>query len=121
MQSSANIQSAQALQDLGFTGLEAEVYAALLEHSPVTAYRVAQQVGKAAANVYKAVESLRSKGAVLVDDNGSQLCRPVAPDDLLRQMGAQFEAAMGRAALALAKLGRPGGDERVYQLRSREQ
>src|SRR5688500_1986290 len=68
METTPRHQSAQALQDLGFTGLEAEVYAALLEGSPVTAYRVAQQVGKAAANVYKAVESLRRKGAILVDD-----------------------------------------------------
>lgn len=50
--------------DLGFTGLEADVYTALLAESPTTGYRVAQALGKAVANTYKAIASLEAKRAV---------------------------------------------------------
>ena len=56
----------QSLMALGFTGLEAEIYAFLLGQSSVTGYRVAQALGKPAANTYKAIESLERKEAVLI-------------------------------------------------------
>jgi sugar-specific transcriptional regulator TrmB len=111
---------AEALAQLGFTDLEAQVYVALLQEAPVTAYRLAQQVGKAAANVYKAVESLRKKGAILVDSENS-LCRPVPPEDLLRIVEGRFTRAKERAARALAAVDRRQADERLYQLRTRDQ
>ena len=111
----------EALAALGFTALEAEVYAVLVEHAPATAYRVAQELGKAAANVYKAVESLERKGVVLVDGGDNRLCRAVAPEELLSSMQEQFLGAKERARQALAQLSGVSGDERVYQLRSREQ
>jgi sugar-specific transcriptional regulator TrmB len=111
----------EALAALGFTALEAEVYAVLVEHAPATAYRVAQELGKAAANVYKAVESLERRGVVLVDGGDNRLCRAVAPDELLSSMQERFLGAKERARQALAQLSGASGDERVYQLRSREQ
>ena len=57
-------QSVRALVELGFTGLEAEIYTALARHSRMTAYRVAQLIGKPAANVYaKAYEPLSIREA----------------------------------------------------------
>jgi HTH-type transcriptional regulator, sugar sensing transcriptional regulator len=114
-------ESAEALRELGFTALEAEVYSALVELSVATAYRVAQEVGKAAANVYKAVESLLRKGAIVVDDSASRLYRAVPPAELLRQMEKRFANARTRAERALGRLQRSEGDERIYQLTSREQ
>lgn len=111
----------EALSALGFTALEAEVYAVLVSHSPATAYRIAQELGKAAANVYKAVESLERKGAVLTDRGDSRLYRAIAPDELMRKLQEEFTGARARASRALARLQGPGGDERIYQLRSREQ
>ncbi len=49
----------------GFSRLEAEVYITLLKDSPLTGYRIAQVLNKAAANTYKALESLEKKGAVV--------------------------------------------------------
>lgn len=115
------LEGIEALRDLGFTEMEAQVYVALLQGAPATAYRIAQQVGKAAANVYKAVESLQNKGAVLVDEAESSLYRPVALADLLRHVEARFKTARDRASRALERVERQSGDERVYQLRSREQ
>lgn len=56
------------LSDVGFTGLEASVYLVLLREPCSTGYRVAQLIGKPAANVYMALDSLRAKGAILVDE-----------------------------------------------------
>jgi len=56
------------LSDIGFTGLEASVYLALLREPCSTGYRMAQMIGKPAANIYMALDSLHAKGAVLSDE-----------------------------------------------------
>ncbi len=56
------------LSDVGFTGLEGSVYLVLLREPCSTGYRVAQLIGKPAANIYMALDSLRAKGAVMVDE-----------------------------------------------------
>jgi hypothetical protein len=45
----------------------------------------------------------------------------VPPAELLRQVEKRFTKARTRAAHALRRLERPSGDERIYQLTSREQ
>jgi HTH-type transcriptional regulator, sugar sensing transcriptional regulator len=110
-----------ALSAFGFTDLEAEVYVFLVRQSPATGYRIAQGIGKPVANTYKAVESLRAKGAVLVDDGESRRCRAVPPAELLAHLDHAFRKRRKAAARALASLKAAGGDDRVYQLRSVEQ
>ncbi len=53
---------------LGFNRLEAEVYLTLTRESPLTGYRIAQILNKAAANTYKALESLEKKGALVAEE-----------------------------------------------------
>ncbi len=111
----------QAVVDMGFTALEAEVYAFLVEDAGVTGYRVAQAIGKPAANTYKALESLERKGAVLVDEGESRVFRAVPVDELLAGLKRQFERRHDQAAKVLARLAPPPRDDRLYQLRSRAQ
>lgn len=111
----------QALTKLGFTPLEAEIYAFLVQESPVTGYRVAQALGKPAANVYKAIEALEAKGAVLIDQGSNRVCRAVPTEELLSQLDRAFQQRRSQAAEALAELRGAEQDDRVYQLRSREQ
>jgi len=111
----------QAIVNLGFTSLEAEVYAFLVQEAGVTGYRVAQAIGKPAANTYKALESLERKGAVLVDEGETRVFRAVPVDELLAGLKRQFEARHDRAADVLARLAPPPTDDRLYQLRSRAQ
>lgn len=108
------------LTRIGFTSLEAEIYVALLEESPLTGYRIAQILGKPAANIYKAIEALERKGAVVVDTTESRLCRAVPPDEVLAHIERQFRTARDEAAAALAELRGSTRDERIYQLRSVE-
>lgn len=115
-------QSVRRLTELGFTELEASVYAYLVQHAPATAYRVAQGIGKAVANTYKAVESLQQKGAVLVDETGeNRLCRAVPPAELLGRLRSTFERRQDAAARALARLQPAGGDDGIFALTSPEQ
>src|SRR2546423_12321018 len=111
----------QVLQDLGFTALEAEVYIFLLKESPATGYRIAQGIGKPAANTYKAIETLQLKGAVIVDDGESRRCQAVPANELLSQLERNFSKRRSEAAKALASVGGASDDLGVYQLRSREQ
>lgn len=114
-------ESVRALIDLGFTGLEAEVYTALTQNPPMTGYRVAQVLGKPAANIYKAIESLQAKGAVVVDEGANRVCQAMPAEELLGVLDRNFRESRERAAAALADLERVPTDDRVYQLRSRQQ
>lgn len=114
-------QASRALQDLGFTALEAQVYAYLLQHAPATGYRVSHAIGKPTANTYKALASLADQGAVLLDDGGSGAARAVPPAELLAGLERRERERREAAAAALADLAPGGGDDRVYALRDRDQ
>jgi sugar-specific transcriptional regulator TrmB len=114
-------ESVEALSRLGFTGLEAEVYAYLLTELPSTGYRVAQALNRPVANVYKALEALESKGAVVVDPSETKLSRAVPADELLKRLERDFSQRAARARNALDSLKPAPGDSRVYQLRTRDQ
>ena len=111
----------QPLRELGLTALEAEIYAFLASGDSATGYRVAREIDRPTANTYKALESLRSKGAVVVEDGARRLYRAVTPGELLRTLERRFTASKERAAEALANLGRPILDDGVYRLRSTDQ
>jgi sugar-specific transcriptional regulator TrmB len=114
-------ESVKTLMDLGLNQLEAEVYALLLSESPATGYRIAQVLGKPAAGIYKAIESLGKQGAVDLDDGQTRLCRAVPVDELLAQLEGRFAERKKRAAAALARIRRAEADDRVYQLQTPEQ
>lgn len=111
----------EALVDLGFTALEAEIYGALAQGEAKTGYRVAQVLGKPAANIYKALDTLHAKGAVLIDESDKKLVRAVPPRELVRALSRDFEARRRRASEALARLPPPTTDRRIYELGSAEQ
>jgi hypothetical protein len=109
------------LVELGFTEIEAAAYTFLVQHSPATGYRVAQGIGKAVANTYKALQSLRQKGAVIADETGRMHCRAVPPAELLNLLEERRRERLHDASRALASLQPAAGDEGVYRLRSRRQ
>jgi HTH-type transcriptional regulator, sugar sensing transcriptional regulator len=112
---------ARHLIALGFSELEADVYVFLLRESPATGYRVAQAIGRTAANTYKALESLEARGAIQVEEAESRLCRPVPPDALLRAMEATFTRHRDQAAKALREVSPPATDDGVYRLKTASQ
>jgi sugar-specific transcriptional regulator TrmB len=114
-------ESVEALVRLGFTGLEAEVYAFLLTELPSTGYRVAQALNRPVANVYKALEALEFKGAVVVDQSETKLSRAIPAEELLKRLERDFSQRAARARDVLDSMKPAPGDSRVYQLRTREQ
>lgn len=75
------VKNTEILIEIGFNKLEADVYVHLLTHPPSTAYKIGKQINKPTANVYKAIESLAKKGAVIIEDNKNKLCKAVNPDE----------------------------------------
>lgn len=114
-------RSTQALVDLGFTALEAEVYTALVRESPSTGYRVARAVGRPPANVYRTIHALEGKGAVLKDEGAARLYRAVPAEELLGRLARTFDERRKRASEELARLRSAPEDDRVYLLTSRDQ
>lgn len=109
------------LVELGFTQMEAGVYAYLLAHPPATGYAVAKALGKPAPYVYRAVESLLQQGAVLVDDSRTRLCRAVPFEEFLDQLKRRFELQCTQATDRMKQLAAPVEDDRVYRLTTVDQ
>ena len=61
-----NTELLSTLQRLGFTEYEAKVYLALLRHSPLTGYAVAQRSGVPRSKVYEVLNGMVGRGEVLV-------------------------------------------------------
>lgn len=105
---------------LGLTSLEAEIYCFLVENSPATGYGIAKGIGKPAANTYKALESLHAKGAIVIEDSETRLCRAVAADELLESFERHFVRLKRQAQTQLGRLSPSPSDKRVYQLQTSE-
>lgn len=106
------------LESLGLNNLEAEVYFFLLTAEPQTAYRIGKELGKPTANVYKAVEALSRKGAVLVEEGDNRLCRSVPIKEFLSHVKRDFLSRTVEAEKSLADFKVDVRDEAVYQLQS---
>lgn len=83
----------QKLRQLGLTRTEAEVYLATLQQAtggPVSAYKVAQAMGRDPANLGKNLSALEKRGAVRVIQAKPRLYLPISPadfaDELLQNM-----------------------------------
>lgn len=112
-----------AMAALGLTPLEAEVYLFLLSEPGSTGYRAAQALGKPVGNIYKAIESLESKGAAaLSDDDGNRTAAATPPVEWLNAQRSAFDGALAAAERALAEVEFDEAvDEACYRLTSRAQ
>jgi len=111
----------KSLESLGLTQMEALAYTYLVANPSSTGYRVARGIGKPTANVYRALESLGRKGAVMQDRAATPAFRALTPDDLLARLEHDFMQRKHLAAEKLASLQPDPGDERIYSLNSPEQ
>lgn len=112
---------AETLVPFGFTALESEIYVFLLKISPATGYRIAQGISKPAANTYKAIQALQAKGAILVEEGPSRLCRAIPLEELMNRLQKDFESQRKKAEKQLKSIGKPAEDGRIYQLLSTDQ
>lgn len=110
------------LTGIGFSGLEASVYLALLREPGATGYRVAQLTGKPAPNTYKALDSLQAKGAVLLDDStGSRSYTALPVGEYLDGMKRGLDSRKQEIEQALASVAAPTAQAGLFKLTSVEQ
>ena len=112
---------ADVLSQLGFNQLEAEVYRFLISESPSTGYRVSQGISKPTANVYKALESLLKKGAVLQNDSRKKSYVPIDPQKLIARFEKQFAADKSVALKQLAMAMLPAEPAAIVLTQTEEQ
>ncbi len=111
-----------ALVALGLSDLEAEVFGFLLRESPATGYRVAQALGRQFSNVYKAIESLESRGAVqVVDQQGVRYCRAVPIAEFLARLERSFSENCAAAAALAGPTDADVDDDLLYPILDRAQ
>ncbi len=77
---------AAALRELGFTDYEARAYAALAARQPATAYEIAKVADLPRANVYAALRSLESRGAIQPVTESPVRYVPVDPERFFRRV-----------------------------------
>lgn len=106
------------LSDLGFNFLESEVYLELLANEPMTAYRIAKNINKPTANVYKAVDSLSEKGAVLIEDNIKRKCKAVPPEEFINHIEKSILYKTKNLKEQLKDIGKVYYDELSYSIES---
>lgn len=111
----------RALENLGFTRVEAEVYAYLVGNSPATGYQIAKAIGRTRAAAYCVLESLASKGAVVVEIGNTHMWRAVPAREFLDVLERRFLAGKREAADALRHVDAAPPDNLVYQLKTVEQ
>ncbi len=90
MQTSVRVRM---LMDVGLSDLEARIYIVLLSESGLSGYRIAKILGKTIPNVYRAIHSLRSKGAIILDKStGTELYSALPLESFLQQQRAALES-----------------------------
>ena len=115
--SSAN----KMLESIGFTVLESDIYVYLLTQGANTGYGVAKGVGKAVANVYKALDILAKKGAVEQASGKSKQYIAVPWEQLISTETKKFEANMDGLAKALKQIPSHQEDEQIYHMQNADQ
>ncbi|MBN1990662.1 MAG: hypothetical protein JW783_14760 [Bacteroidales bacterium] len=112
------VKNTEILLEIGFNRLEADVYVHLLTHPPSTAYKIGKQLNKPTANVYKAIESLAQKGAVIVEDNKNKLCKAVNPNEFFNLYEKSIIDKSNTARTLLSNLENAAEDQTSYSIDS---
>ncbi len=108
----------EKLVNIGFNKLEADVYIYLLSNPPATAYKIGKQINKPTANVYKAIDSLSLKGAVIVEDNKNKLCKAINPEEFIKLYEKEILERTQKAKITLGNLKNEHQDQRSYSIES---
>lgn len=115
---------ASTLKDLGLTATEAEIYVALLQHcseGPVTAYKLAQEMGRDPANMTKTLAAMAKRGAVRASGRRPRLYAPVDPAEFTGSLVANLQERQRQAVRLLEAIGTPPDDESLRTLDTRDQ
>jgi sugar-specific transcriptional regulator TrmB len=105
------------LQQVGLNKYEAEAYAALLLHGPLTGYELGKRSGVPLSRSYEILERLTVKGLALVQPGDPPRYAAEAPEQFLDRTRTSTTATLDALASALAKLGQSALPEGFWVVR----
>jgi predicted transcriptional regulator len=108
------------LQRVGFNKYEAEAYAALLQHGPLTGYELGKRSGVPLSRSYEILERLTSKGLALVQPGDPPRYVAEAPRQLLDRTRTDMTATLDALAGALAELEQATVPDGFWVVRGRD-
>ena len=112
----------EKLQEIGFNRLESEVYLTLLNKSPLSGYGIAQITGEGSSNIYKALDILKKKGAVMVEEKPTtKLFTAVPAQEYLTRVQKQMKDSFEFLEDNLPESQDSLSGARVFKLESLEQ
>lgn len=112
-------QLAAALADLGLTTTESAIYVALLQRcrkGPISAYKLAQDLGRDPANLTKALSAMTRRRAVVASGQRPRLYAPAPPREFLGSLVSHLQARQEQAITLLERFGTPPDDGRPHLL-----
>jgi sugar-specific transcriptional regulator TrmB len=110
------ILGTRSLVKLGLSPIEAEVYLTLLQQGTGTGYAVANVMGRQPPQIYKALENLSLKGAVMLDDSQTKRWTAVEPSTFLNQLERGFREDLTDAERELEGLQVVRDPDAIYRL-----
>ncbi|HEU5100267.1 MAG TPA: helix-turn-helix domain-containing protein [Roseiflexaceae bacterium] len=110
----------ELLQQVGLNKYEAEAYAALLQHGPLTGYELGKRSGVPLSRSYEILERLTVKGLALVQPGDPPRYIGEEPQQFLERTRSANNATLDALAGALAELGPPAVPEGFWVVRGRE-
>ncbi len=89
------------VQELGLSEYEAKAYLALLDESPASGYKVAQNSGVPRSKIYEVLNGLARRGVVLVNRGEPVQYAPLPPKELVARRRHEIEQSVGVAERSL--------------------
>jgi sugar-specific transcriptional regulator TrmB len=110
------------LMDVGLSELEARIYIVLLQESGLSGYRIAKTLGKTIPNVYRAIHSLRSKGAIVLDDStGTELYSALTLDSFLQQQRVALDSRIRAVQESFVEMQELPEEQGIFRLENIQQ
>jgi len=112
----------EILKNLSFTEYEAKAYLTLLEESPLTGYAVAKNSGVPRSKIYEVLDSLVTRGDILVSPGNTQQYTPIPAKELIRTRRIKAEENFQLAEESLKNFSHSAKDrENIWNITGRNE
>jgi len=85
------------LERLNFSRLEAQIYLALLDSEPMSAYQLAKKIEMSRPAIYNSLEHMLDKGMVSVIPNSTSLYTAQSPEVILEKIKTEMTEGLAVA------------------------
>lgn len=107
----------ETLHSFGFSKNEARVYVSLIKESSATGYQISKTTGISRAEVYRVLNNLAEKGAVMWQQTDPVMYMPVPPETYLSRLERQFSDNIRKARDELQEIGKQYRTDAIVYLK----